>query len=199
VQQPNRAHVFINLPFDDDYEYLYLALIAGLSGLGFTPRCVLQVHESGEDRLRRLYRVIRSCGSSIHDLSCIELSHGVPRFNMPFELGLAAALNLSDGRRHRWYALEARRYRVQKSLSDLNGYDPLVHDGKATGVLRCLRNVFVPQRRRTVEQLVSVYRKTKKAAAVLKRGPYGTRSLFEPAVFNELVAAAMEISAEHGL
>jgi len=40
ASRPNRARVFINLPFDSAHERLYLALIAGLSALGFTPRKV---------------------------------------------------------------------------------------------------------------------------------------------------------------
>ena len=35
--------VFINVPFDDDYENTFLALIASLVGLGLNPRCVLEV------------------------------------------------------------------------------------------------------------------------------------------------------------
>ena len=96
--RPNLKDVFLNVPFDRRYESLYLALIAGLSGLGLTPRCVLEVPAGARNRLERLFALLRSCGASIHDLSRVELSPDAPRcprFNMPFELGLAAALAFS--------------------------------------------------------------------------------------------------------
>src|SRR3990172_584065 len=89
--------VFINCPFDDGYERLFLALVSALTGLGLVPRSVLEVHGT-TDRLRRLYGLIDQCEASVHDLSFVTLSANrprVPRFNMPFELGLAAAVALS--------------------------------------------------------------------------------------------------------
>lgn len=116
---PNPKDVFLNVPFDRKYEPLYLALIAGLSGLGLTPRCVLEVPAGARNRLERLFFLLRSCGASIHDLSRVELSREAPRcprFNMPFELGLAAALAFSQ-RQHQWFVFESRPYRLQKSLA----------------------------------------------------------------------------------
>jgi hypothetical protein len=50
----------------------------------------------------------------------VELSRKVPRFNMLFELGLAAATKLVDDR-YRWFAMEARHLqklvRVYRQLS----------------------------------------------------------------------------------
>jgi len=89
-----RHDVFINVPFDDEYEPLFLALIAGLVGLGFTPRSVLQIPPN-QRRLERILTQIKRCAFSVHDLSRVEPSgvrDPVPRFNMPFELGLACGL-----------------------------------------------------------------------------------------------------------
>ena len=52
------------------------------------------------ESLERLFELIERCAFSVHDLSRVELSlhrPRVPRFNMPFELGLAVALSLSKG------------------------------------------------------------------------------------------------------
>ena len=87
-RHPRPTHVFINCPFDKNYEKLFLALIAGLTGLGLTPRCVLEIPPN-RSRLERLFELIERCASSVHDLSRVELSlrrPRVPRFNMPFEL-----------------------------------------------------------------------------------------------------------------
>ena len=64
---------------------------------------------------------------------------------MPFELGLAAALAIrKDIRqtrtgRHQFRLLEARSNRVQRSLSDLNGYEAFIHHARPLGVFasRC--------------------------------------------------------------
>jgi hypothetical protein len=82
--------VFLNVPFDTEYSSLFLALIAGLAGLGRVPRCVLEVESGGRNRLDRLFGLMATCGASIHDLSRVTLSGDlkVPRFNMPFELGI---------------------------------------------------------------------------------------------------------------
>jgi hypothetical protein len=98
VARPTRKtarDVFINVPFDSRYEPLYLALITGLVGLGLKSRCVVELsHE--RHRLERILDLIAACPFSIHDLSRVQLAatmrgFRVPRFNMPFELGLAVA------------------------------------------------------------------------------------------------------------
>jgi hypothetical protein len=66
-------YVFLNVPFDKEYTSLFLALIAGLAGLGLTPRCVLEVPSGGRSRLERIFGLISSCSASIHDLSRVTL------------------------------------------------------------------------------------------------------------------------------
>jgi len=90
-----RSDVFINVPFDSKYERLFLVLIAGLTCLGLNLKCVLEV-PTAKDRLRRLTALLGSCPFSLHDLLRVQVSRTgsftVPRFNMPFELGIAAAV-----------------------------------------------------------------------------------------------------------
>ena len=78
--------VFLNLPFDnlDGYEDCFLAYLGGVVGLGLKPRSVLEIPSGGRDRLTRIFRLMRGCRYSVHDLSRIELRAGrYPRFNMP--------------------------------------------------------------------------------------------------------------------
>jgi hypothetical protein len=86
--------VFLNVPYDKEYAPLFTALIAGLVALGRIPRCALEAQSEGKTRLQHIYGLLATCGSSIHDLSRVTLSGSlnVPRFNMPFELGMAFAL-----------------------------------------------------------------------------------------------------------
>ncbi len=81
-----RPLTFLNIPFDQPFESLYLAYIAGLSGFGLLPQAVLQV-PGHERRLDRLIGLLRTCQYSFHDLSRVELDMRrprTPRFNMPF-------------------------------------------------------------------------------------------------------------------
>jgi hypothetical protein len=158
----NRGDVFINIRFDRQAEWLYLALIAGIVGVGLNPRCVVEVPPT-RDRLRRIFALIESCAYSIHDLSCVELSgtgrFRVPRFNMPFELGLAVALSLRQ--KHEWAAFERVPYRLTRTLSDLNGYDQYTHRGVPEGVLEEVANLFhnLPSPpTRDPEDLMNIYR-----------------------------------------
>jgi hypothetical protein len=88
MAQPQFAdQVFINCPFDDDYRPLFRAIVFAVIDCGFTPRCALEAI-SGAVRLQRIVDIVRECKYGIHDLSRVELSDGLPRFNMPFELGI---------------------------------------------------------------------------------------------------------------
>jgi hypothetical protein len=87
--------VFINIPFDAEYEPLLLALLLALLARGLVPRSVLEIPPDRE-RLHRLTALIAKCSLSLHDLSRVTLSRRafrVPRFNMPFETGLAVAIS----------------------------------------------------------------------------------------------------------
>jgi hypothetical protein len=79
--------VFLNIPYDKQFEDLYLAYIVGLTQLGLRVNATLAVPNQG--RLEAIIQLIERSDFSIHDLSRIELSEGIPRFNMPVELGLA--------------------------------------------------------------------------------------------------------------
>ncbi len=74
---------------------------------------------------------------------------------MPFELGAAVGMAEHSGYDHFWYAFDAKRYRALKLLSDLNGTEVYIHNGKAAGILRCLTT---PLRAANIGQPSSIYR-----------------------------------------
>jgi hypothetical protein len=82
--------VFINCPFDDRYRPLFHAIIFAVHDCGFLARCALELEDSGEERIRKIKRIIRECQYGVHDISRVQLDSGtgLPRFNMPLELGL---------------------------------------------------------------------------------------------------------------
>jgi hypothetical protein len=77
-------------PFDDEYRRLFYALVFTIHECGFRARCALEAEDSGEERIRKIKRIIRECRYGIHDISRVELDalNQMPRFNMPLELGL---------------------------------------------------------------------------------------------------------------
>ena|SRR5436305_4130683 len=195
----NEQSVFLNVPFDPEYSSLFIALIAGLTALGRRPRCVLEVPSDGRNRLERIFSLIAGCGSSIHDLSRVTLSGdlNVPRFNMPFELGMACALG--QLRPHSFFILEEKPLRLQASLSDLNGHDPHIHGGDPSGVLRCVLDCFgTPLYAPPLSSLESLNRRLTTTANKLQKD-HRTDRPFHPFLFRQLAGAATQSARARGL
>jgi hypothetical protein len=188
----------LNVPYDERYESLYLAFIAGLCGFGLVPRATLEI-PSSDRRLDRIVKLIRNCQYSFHDLSRVQLDREkprTPRFNMPFELGLVVAWATLGSPTHRWFVLETVPHRLTKSLSDLNGTDPLIHHGKAEGVLRALSNALYRNAKSpSFSELELIFRDLKAAASEFRSGRRGD-SLFEAHAFKWLVLAAQSSAQE---
>jgi hypothetical protein len=153
--------VFLNVPYDRKFQPLYLAYIVGLVHLGFQPRATLAL-PGGTRRLEKILGQIRQCRYSVHDLSRVQMDRhlpSTPRFNMPFELGLAVDWANIHPSSHTWFVFESDPYRLQKSLSDLNGTDPHVHRQTVKGVLSELCNAFVRrQRQPAVPDMLATHR-----------------------------------------
>ncbi|HEV7239905.1 MAG TPA: hypothetical protein VGQ36_11760 [Thermoanaerobaculia bacterium] len=191
---PDPNAVFVNVPFDLSYEPLFVTLIGSLVFLGQEPHCVLEVREKGDGRLLRIVELMRACRMSIHDLS----RTGMPvRFNMPFELGLACSLKLTNPATYEIFVLDSRPYRIDKTLSDYKGRDPLVHGGSSEGMIACLLDTFVADVPDAATEFRSAARVLRKSAQLLKR-QMKTSSLFRPALFRLIVAAATDIAITRG-
>lgn len=136
-------NIFINAPFDDDYEPLFEALVFTILACGYNPRCALEEDDSGDIRLDKLERLIRQSARSIHDLSRIEVGdNDLPRFNMPFELGLCLGLK-RFGRDRKDDAIKImvrEPYRLPAYLSDLAGNDPSAHKGQPDTIIKLTRD-----------------------------------------------------------
>ncbi len=181
--------VFLNIPYDAAFEDLYLAYIVGLTQLGLQINATLAVPSQG--RLSTIIKLIEESDFSIHDLSRTEASRGVPRFNMPVELGIALYRSHITNGRHRVFIFESRRYRAQRSTSDVNGIDPQIHNGTPKGLMSGLRNIFrQPRDVTTVPEMLSSYSAVKQKLPQLRRNS-GGKSLFEAAVFQDLKLAAL--------
>ncbi len=188
ARQKRIQSVFLNIPYDGQFEELYLAYVVGLAQLGLKINTTFAIPNQG--RLDEIVQLIQQSDVSIHDLSRIELSSGIPRFNMPLELGLALYHSHITKGRHRIFVFERKVYRTQQSTSDLNGLDPQIHHGTPKGVMAGLRNIFYQADGTTVPEMLSSYRAVKRKLPALRRNA-GSRSLFEASIFKDLTVAVL--------
>jgi len=185
-----RQSVFLNIPYDTQFKNLYLAYIVSVSAIGFFPRATVGI--TGAGRLDRISGLIETCAYSVHDLSRVQLDRNAPRtprFNMPFELGLAVAWGRANPD-YKWFVFESVDRRLPKSLSDLAGTDPFIHTGTIAGVMREICNVFIsPSIQPSVPQMLRMYRILAKGIPSILSNA-GTDNLFTSRVFSDLCLAA---------
>ncbi len=194
---PARIRVFLNIPYDPrpQFQTLCLAYIVGLVDLGLVPIVTLAIEEDA--RLNRIFSLIKGSRYSIHDLSCVDLDKTdprTPRFNMPFELGLAVAWSKLYPKKHSFFAFEEKNHRGHKSTSDMKAHDFHIHDGTPKGVMRELRSAFerttdrpsVPTMLKHFDIVHSQLAKIKQAC--------GAESIFDASVFYDLVFVATKAS-----
>jgi len=138
-------NVFINCPFDADYLPLARILVFCVLRCGFQPRIATERSDSGEVRVEKIRELIQSSRYSIHDLSRMEplRPEDLPRFNMPFELGLDLGCRYYGTARlksKQCLILETERYRYQKVLSDIAGNDIRAHHDDPEQLVQELRD-----------------------------------------------------------
>lgn len=191
-----RLTLFLNVPYDSAFRELYLAYIAGIGSFGLVPRATLEI-PGGERRLDRILSLIRSCPFSLHDLSRVQLDPHppkTPRFNMPFELGLAVAWQKLKRANHTWFVFEAMPRRAEKSLSDLSGTDVYIHHGQVRGIFTQLCNAFIRLKSQpTATEMENNYIRLRELLPQLQKQT-GAHSPFEARIFRDLVVAARKLT-----
>lgn len=138
-------NVFLNCPLDDDYRNLKDAILFAIFDCGFVPRCAQEISDSGEVRFEKIQRLIADSKYAIHDISRTELdcSTGLPRFNMPLELGVFLGAKHFGSNQHRQkncLILDRERYRYQSFISDIAGHDIRSHDGQEKKAIQEVRD-----------------------------------------------------------
>jgi hypothetical protein len=140
----NRA-VFINCPFDAKYQPLFEAIVFCVTACGFRARCTLEENDTGEVRIDTIYKLIRECNHGIHDISRTEVkgeAYELPRFNMPFELGifLGAKKFGPPTAKKRCLVMDRAPYLYKRFISDIAGQDIKAHRNSPCAVTRQVRN-----------------------------------------------------------
>lgn len=192
----HQDHVFLNVPYDAAFERLFIAYMVGISAFKLFPHTTLEIPDSTR-RLDRVQALMHQCKYSIHDLSRVQLSRTTPRtprFNMPFELGLAVSWSTINPDLHSWFVCDSEPHRILKSMSDLAGTDINNHGGTIQGVMRELCNMFVRHSvRPDVTDMMRIYRELKSAIPEIQRKA-GSRSLYEPRMLDDLRYAAAALA-----
>ena len=133
IASPRRAEsVFVNCPFDADYEQRLDAVILATVCCGFYPRSAIETGRASDLRLDRIREALFSSKYSIHDLSRCrgEGKKNLARFNMPLELGMAMTLRYvfeeqrDERYEHDWLVLVPSGHEYLEYVSDLGGIDP---------------------------------------------------------------------------
>ncbi len=139
--------VFINCPFSPDYEEFFQAVVFAVVRSGYTPRCARENDDGGEVRIEKICRIIRECRYGVHDISNTELdgASGLPRFNMPLELGLflgARNFGRKPDSQKKALIFDREKYRYQQFISDIAGQDIHAHEGKVEQLIEEIATWF---------------------------------------------------------
>lgn len=142
AQVPQREpYVFLNCPFDSEYEPMLHAMMLAVLSCGFVPRVADEFFSGAPLRVDRICEALHGSRLSIHDLSRCkgEGDENLARLNMPLELGMAMGrqyATLDDPERiHDWFVLTPSGHSYVKYISDLAGVDPGVHDGTPSAII----------------------------------------------------------------
>jgi len=180
--QPATDDVFINCPFDRDYAPIFRALIITVYICGFRPRSAQELDDGGQTRIDKLLNLIDECRYGIHDLSRTELdaANGLPRFNMPLELGIFLGAKRYGGKAQklkRLLILDIEQYRYQRFISDLAGSDIHGHGGDPVRALRETRDWLANVSRRQLPSADRVARTCEAFLADLPCSPPRSNSI----------------------
>lgn len=143
--------VFLNVPFDVRYRKLFHALVFAVHECGFVARCALESDDGSQMRMDKLYDIIRDCPLGIHDLSrtTLDTKNRLPRFNMPFELGVflgAKRYGKDRQRRKSCLILDRDPFRYQIFCSDISGQDIRAHSNTVADAINAARNWLAASR-----------------------------------------------------
>lgn len=147
--------VFVNCPFDSAYTPLLHAILFAIHDCGFDARSALEVTGGAEARLDKIVRIIRESRWSIHDISRVEAGPGnpLPRFNMPFECGLALGaqrFGTTRDKRRDFLILAGEPHQDKLTLSDLAGQDAAYHANLPERAIDAVRGFLASKSRMRV-------------------------------------------------
>ena len=138
-------NVFLNCPFDSLYKGLFDAMVFAVHDCGFIVRCALEEADASQVRIDKIYNIIAECRYGIHDISrtALDETSGLPRFNMPLELGVflgAKKFGIGEQKRKKCLVVDREPYRYQGFISDISGQDIQAHSDSPELIVTVVRN-----------------------------------------------------------
>jgi hypothetical protein len=151
----NDNAIFINCPFDEEYQPLLRALLFAALFYGLDIKIASMDSDSKSDRLKRIIELMKVSRYSIHDLSRMQARKKGEyyRMNMPFELGLDYGL---CGDAKCFLIFENNPYKLKVALSDVNGWDVRSHNEEAINIVTEFRKWYVAANKQLDKRLKSV-------------------------------------------
>lgn len=137
-------NIFINCPFDVEYLPIFRAIIFTVFDCGYIARCAREIDDSSEVRIDKIIKIISYCKYGIHDISRTELDKetNLPRFNMPFELGMflgAKRFGDDEQKKKTCLILDKVPFRYHSFISDIAGQDIQSHNNEVSETIRIVR------------------------------------------------------------
>jgi hypothetical protein len=139
----DNVDVFINCPYQDQYESMLRAIVFAILAMGFNPRPALENWNSGSPRVTRICELISACRFAVHDISYAGLQPEtqLPHLNMAFELGLwIGALNFGSSTGRETLIVQEHPNQLHVMISDSGGLDPLTHGGEPLRTIGLIRS-----------------------------------------------------------
>jgi hypothetical protein len=112
---------------------------------GFRPRNALEGADGSQVRIDKIFDIVRDCRLGIHDISRTEVDgrSGLPRFNMPLELGMflaAKRFGEAPQKKKMCLILDRELHRYQTFISDIAGQDIRAHQGQLQQAIVIVRD-----------------------------------------------------------
>lgn len=155
--------VFLNCPFDDDYDELFNAILFTVHRCGFILRCSKEFDDNSSIRIHNIIKLIKESKYSIHDISRVGLDdhNDLPRFNMPLELGIAIGgqkFGRSPQSKKEFLILESEKYRFKIFISDLGGQDIKEHKDDPKKVVKGVRDWLSTKAKENIPSSSIIYK-----------------------------------------
>ena len=184
-------NVFLNCPFDPAYKQLFDVMVFAVHDCGFIARCALEEGDASQVRIDKIYNIIADCRYGIHDISRTELdkNSGLPRFNMPLELGVflgAKKFGRNEQKRKNCLILDKEQYRYQKFISDIAGQDVPAHNNDPEKMVKAVRDwLLTASDRKTIPSGSIIWERYQKFRQELPQIAQAFQLEVEELIFND--------------
>lgn len=184
-------NVFLNCPFDSAHKQLFDAMVFAVHDCGFIARCALEAGDASQVRIDKIYNIIAGCRYGIHDISRTDLDEpsGLPRFNMPLELGVflgAKRFGINEQKRKNCLILEKEQYQYQQFISDIAGQDVSAHNNDPEEIVTVVRNwLRNTSKRRTIPSGSIIWERYQKFRQELPQIAQAFQLEVEELIFND--------------